>query len=65
MCTTQREAAFFLRSLPRRPGRGYANAIVLLYLVSWLLGAVVYLYFKVDIQPDFGTRSPLACDGIP
>ena len=29
----------------------FGNAIVVLYLTSWLLGAVVYLYFKVDIQP--------------
>ena len=33
------------------PAARFANAIVLLYLTSWLLGAVVYLYFKVDIQP--------------
>lgn len=31
---------------------GFTNAIVVLYLISWLLGAVVYLYFKVDIQPS-------------
>ena len=30
---------------------GYANAIVGLYVGTALLGAVVYLYFKVDIQP--------------
>jgi hypothetical protein len=30
----------------------FANAIVVLYVVSALLGAVVYLYFKVDIGPD-------------
>ena len=34
------------------PGAGFTNAIVVLYLVSVLLGAVVYLYFKMDIQPD-------------
>jgi hypothetical protein len=33
-------------------GAGFTNAIVVLYLISWLLGAVVYLYFKVDVQPD-------------
>ncbi len=33
------------------PGAGFTNAIVILYLVSWLLGAIVYLYFKIDIQP--------------
>ena len=31
---------------------GYANAIVGLYVGAALLGAIVYLYFKVDIQPD-------------
>jgi hypothetical protein len=30
---------------------GFTNAITVLYLASWLLGAVVYLYFKVDVQP--------------
>jgi hypothetical protein len=30
---------------------GFTNAIVVLYLISALLGAVVYLYFKVDLQP--------------
>jgi hypothetical protein len=33
-------------------GAGFTNAIVTLYLISWLLGAVVYLYFKVDVQPS-------------
>jgi hypothetical protein len=34
------------------PDAGFTNAIVVLYLISTLLGAVVYLYFKVDIQPN-------------
>jgi hypothetical protein len=34
------------------PAARFANAIIVLYLTSALLGAVVYLYFKVDIQPD-------------
>jgi hypothetical protein len=34
------------------PGAGFTNAVVFLYLVSALLGAVLYLYFKVDIQPN-------------
>jgi hypothetical protein len=33
------------------PAAAFANAIIILYLVTALLGAVVYLYFKVDIQP--------------
>jgi len=32
-------------------GARFANAIVVLYLISALLGAVIYLYFKVDLQP--------------
>ena len=34
------------------PAAGFANAIIVLYLISALLGAVVYLYFKIDIQPN-------------
>jgi hypothetical protein len=34
------------------PATRFANAIIVLYLTSVLLGAVVYLYFKVDIQPN-------------
>src|SRR6201986_5439318 len=34
------------------PGSVFTNAVVFLYLVSALLGAVLYLYFKVDIQPN-------------
>jgi hypothetical protein len=33
------------------PSAGFTNAIVVLYLISALLGAVIYLYFKVDLQP--------------
>ena len=34
------------------PATRFANAIIVLYLTSVLLGAVVYLYFKVDLQPN-------------
>ena len=34
------------------PSASFANAIVVLYAVSTLLGAILYLYFKVDIEPD-------------
>jgi len=33
------------------PSASYANAIVVLYAASTLLGAVVYLYFRVDVRP--------------
>src|SRR5262249_9620256 len=43
--------SFFARFRAVQPA-GYANAIVGLYLGAALLGAIVYLYFKMDIQPD-------------
>jgi hypothetical protein len=46
-----RPRSFFGRFRAVQPA-GYANAIVGLYVGAALLGAIVYLYFKVDIQPD-------------
>ena len=34
------------------PPVGYATAIVVLYVASTLLGATLYLSFRVDIRPD-------------
>jgi hypothetical protein len=34
------------------PSASFTNAIVVLYAVSALLGAVVYLYFRVDVRPE-------------
>jgi hypothetical protein len=33
------------------PTAAFANAIVVLYAISTILGAVVYLYFRVDVRP--------------
>jgi hypothetical protein len=33
------------------PSASYANAIVILYVVSTLLGGTLYLDFRVDIRP--------------
>jgi hypothetical protein len=33
------------------PSASFANAIVLLYALSATLGAILYLYFRVDIRP--------------
>ena len=35
------------------PSASFANAIVILYVVSTLLGGIVYLDFRVDIRPDW------------
>jgi hypothetical protein len=34
------------------PSASFANAIVVLYAVSTLLGGIMYLYFRVDIRPE-------------
>ena len=49
--SSARPRSFFGRFRTVQPV-GYVNAIVGLYVGTALLGAVVYLYFKVDIQPD-------------
>src|SRR5215470_18873821 len=33
------------------PSASFANAIVVLYLISALLGAILYLYFRVEVRP--------------
>ena len=34
------------------PSAAFTNAIVVLYVVSVLLGALLYLRFRVDVRPD-------------
>ena len=46
-----REARFVLGRFRTVPSASYANAIVLLYAVSALLGAILLLYFRVDVRP--------------
>jgi hypothetical protein len=43
--------SFFRRFRAVQPA-GFASAIVVLYLAAAVLGAIVYLSFKTDIQPD-------------
>jgi hypothetical protein len=43
--------SFFGHFRAVRPA-SFANAFVVLYVVSALLGAVVYLYFRVDVRPQ-------------
>jgi hypothetical protein len=42
--------SFFSR-LRAVPTGAFANAIVVLYVASTLLGAIVYVYFRVDVRP--------------
>jgi len=41
----------FLGRFRSVPSERFANAIVVLYAVSILLGGIIYLYFRVDIRP--------------
>jgi hypothetical protein len=34
------------------PSASFANATVILYVASTLLGGTIYFYFRVDIRPD-------------
>jgi hypothetical protein len=34
------------------PSASFANAVVILYAASTLLGGIVYLYFRVDVRPE-------------
>ena len=34
------------------PSARFANAVVVLYVLSTLLGGIVYLYFRVDLRPQ-------------
>jgi hypothetical protein len=34
------------------PSHSFANAVVVLYVLSVLLGAILYLYFRVDVRPQ-------------
>ena len=47
----ERPGSFFgrFRAVPSAP---FANAIVVLYVLSATLGGIVYLYFRVDVRPD-------------
>jgi hypothetical protein len=51
MGASQGPAGFVLRPFARSSSSSYANAIVVLYTVSALLGGTLYLYFRVDIRP--------------
>ena len=45
-----RPGSFFAR-FRAVPPASFANAIIVLYVATALIGAIVYLSFKVDIQP--------------
>ena len=44
--------ASFLGRFRSVPSASFANAVVVLYAVSTVLGGIVYLYFRVDVRPE-------------
>ena len=50
-CEGKQPGSFFGRFRAVRSA-SFANAVVVMYAVSALLGGIVYLYFRVDIRPD-------------
>jgi hypothetical protein len=55
--------SFFARFRAVRPA-SYATAIVVLYAVSALLGALLYLRFRTDIRPDLERASQWQALGL-
>jgi hypothetical protein len=48
--TGGRPSSFFGR-FRTVPAKSFANAVVVLYVATALLGAIIYFYFRVDIRP--------------
>jgi len=44
--------ASFLGRFRSVPSASFANAVVVLYALSTLLGGIIYLYFRVDVRPE-------------
>ena len=49
---THGRSGSFLGRFRNVPSASFANAIIVLYALTAVLGAIVYLYFRVDIRPD-------------
>jgi len=46
------------------PSAAFANAVIVLYAVTAILGAIVYLYFRVDVRPALEQASRWAALGV-
>jgi hypothetical protein len=60
---TARRGSFFGRFRAVTPG-SFANAVVVLYSVSALLGAVLYLPFRIHIRPDLERAAHWSALGV-
>jgi hypothetical protein len=46
----RRPAGSFVARFRAVPGASYANAVVVLYLLAWLLGAVIYATYRIEVR---------------
>ena len=58
------EARVVLRTFSRCAALSLANAIIVLYLVAALLGAIVYLDLRVDVRPQLERDHHFAALGL-
>jgi hypothetical protein len=54
----------FLGRFRSVPSARFANAIIVLYVTAGLLGAIVYLYFRVDVRPQLERDSHFEALGL-
>lgn len=45
-----RPAGSFVARFRAVPGAGYAGTVVVLYVLSWLLGAVIYATYRIEVR---------------
>jgi hypothetical protein len=45
-----RPAGGFVARFRAVPGASYANAVVVLYLLSWVLGAIIYATYRTEVR---------------
>lgn len=46
------------------PSASFANAFVVLYVAAAILGAIVYLYFRVDVRPQLERDAHFSALGL-
>jgi len=46
----RRPVASFVGRFRAVPGASYANAVVVIYLLTWLLGAIIYATYRIEVR---------------
>lgn len=45
-------------------GAGYTNAIIVLYLITFSLGAYIYIFYRIDVRPPLEALLDLPTIGV-